>query len=116
MTIDDSVRLFDAEIQARALRAAAKVARLIKVSPAVLQCSSHICVLLPDLSIVARISPATAENVAAGTRELHVTRYLLERGAPVVAPNEIVPSASFIEDGMAVTLWPHIGLKTGDRR
>jgi hypothetical protein len=103
--------MFDAEAQARASRAALKVigfAGVSNASPLLLSCSRHVCILLPDLSLVARISPATAENVAVGTRELLVTRYLLEKGAPVVGPSEMMPSKPFIEDGLAITFWPHV--------
>jgi Phosphotransferase enzyme family len=109
--------MFDAEAQARASRAAVKVARFAgvsKASPFVLSCSRHVCVLLPDLSLVARIFAATAENVAVGTRELHVTRNLLEQGAPVVGPSEMMPSKPFVEDGLAVTLWPYIAHAEAD--
>jgi hypothetical protein len=111
MTIDSSVGMFDAETEARASRAASKAARLLgvsNVSPVVLRRSRHLSLLLPDLSSVARVSWATAENVAAATRALLVTRHLIERGAPIVAPSEMMPSEPFIEDGMAVTLWPHV--------
>jgi Phosphotransferase enzyme family len=111
MTIDSSVAMFDAKAEARASRAAAKAARLLgvsKASPVVLRRSRHISIHLPDLSSVARISWASAENVAAAARELRVTRYLLERDAPVVAPSEMMPSEPLIQDGMAVTLWPHV--------
>jgi hypothetical protein len=103
----------DAGLQARASRAAMKIGGST-ATPVLLRRSRHICLLLPDLSIVARVAPATAESVATGTRELHVARFLHQRTAPVVAPCETMPAEPFVEEGMAVTLWPHVVHDTAD--
>jgi aminoglycoside phosphotransferase (APT) family kinase protein len=103
--------LFDAELIARATRAAVKAGRLIgnsEVNPVVLHCSRHISVHLPELSIVARVMPAHERAMAAAMRELEITRYLYRKHAPVVPPCRTMPRAPFIEDGMAVTLWPYV--------
>jgi hypothetical protein len=103
--------LFNAELQTRALRAAGKAARRLGISdanPVILGRSRDIRVLLPDTAIVARVASATAETIAIGTRELRVTRYLGDKGAPVVAPSAMMPAEPLIVDGMAVTFWPHL--------
>jgi phosphotransferase family enzyme len=46
--------------------------------------------------------------MAVAVRELEVTRYLYRKRAPVVPPCRTMPCAPFIEDGMAVTLWPYV--------
>ena len=98
------------EILARALRAANRVAHRGAGAPeaVVLYRSRRICLLLPELATVARMVPADEANVATEARELAVSRYLAERGAPVVGPAATMPAAPFIEEGMVVTLWPHI--------
>jgi hypothetical protein len=103
--------LFDADLKARATRAAVKAGRLIgdsAVNPVILHCSSHISVHLPELSTVARVMPFSERAMAAAVRELEVTRYLHRKRAPVVPPSRTMPCAPFVEDGMAVTLWPYV--------
>jgi aminoglycoside phosphotransferase (APT) family kinase protein len=95
----------------RARRAAQKVARRIGIAqanPIVLYRSRRVCILLPSSEIVARIAPADDRNIAAENRELAVSRYLIERGAPVVGPSAIMSPEPYIEEGMLVSLWPHI--------
>lgn len=58
--------------------------------------------------------PATAESVASETRELAVTRFLLGKGAPVVAPLSSMPAEPYIAEGMTVTLWPQIAHQKAD--
>ena len=98
------------EVLARALRAADRVVHRGAGAPeaVVLYRSRRICLLLPDLAIVARMAPADDESVACAAREVAVSRYLAERGAPVVGPAAAMPAAASIEEGMVVTLWPHV--------
>jgi hypothetical protein len=108
---EKETELVDAEVRARALRVAAIVARkagIPRTEPVVLSCSRHVCVLLPELSTVARIGPATAADAASAIRELAVTRHLFQAGAPVVPPHEDMPSEPWVEEGMMVTLWPYV--------
>jgi predicted trehalose synthase len=103
--------LFDVDLKARATRAAVKAGRLIgdsEVNPVILHCSRHISVHLPELSTVARVMPASEQAMALAVRELEVTRYLHRKHAPVVPPCLAMPCSPFIEDGMAVTLWPYL--------
>jgi aminoglycoside phosphotransferase (APT) family kinase protein len=99
------------EVLARALRAVDKATgrgNAVKPDPIVLYRSRRICLLLPEMATVARIAPADAESFAASARELAVSRYLSVKGAPVVGPSDAMPSTPFVEEGMTVTLWPHI--------
>lgn len=98
------------EILARALRAANRAAHRGAGAPEaiVLYRSRRLCLLLPELAAVARMAPADDEGVASAVRELAVSRHLAERGAPVVGPAAIMPATPFVEEGMVVTLWPHI--------
>jgi hypothetical protein len=101
----------DDEVLARAMRATAKAASRAGVEtgdPVVLYRSRRICVLLPGSAIVARIVPANDANLVAENRELSVSRYLFAKGAPVVGPSKIMPSEPYSEEGMLVSLWPHI--------
>jgi Phosphotransferase enzyme family len=99
----------DDEVLARAFRAVNKaMGRAIAGDPIVLYRSRRICVLLPETATVARIAPATNENVEASAREVAVSRYLSERGAPVIGPSEAMPSSPYVEEGMIVTLWPNV--------
>ncbi|WP_158814964.1 aminoglycoside phosphotransferase family protein [Methylocapsa sp. S129] len=104
------------EVLTRALRAANRVARRGAGAPeaVVLYRSRRICVLLPELATVARIALADDESLAASARELAVSRYLAARGAPAVGPSQAMPSTPFVEEGMAVTLWPHVAHATAD--
>lgn len=98
------------EILARAFRAVNKAARRGELAgdPVVLYRSRRICLLLPELDVVARLAPADDESVAACDRELSVSRYLAQRGAPIIGPSEAMGSAPLIEEGMVVTLWPYV--------
>jgi aminoglycoside phosphotransferase (APT) family kinase protein len=101
----------------RARRATEKVARRVGLAGAdqiVLYRSRRICILLPSNAIVARIAPADDKNFAAENRELAVSRYLLERGAPVVGPSTMMTSEPYVEEGMLVSLWPHVRHVTAD--
>jgi Phosphotransferase enzyme family len=99
----------DDEVLARAFRAVNKaVGRTNAGDPVVLYRSRRICLLLPETETVARIAPATKENVNVSAREVAVSRYLSERGAPVVGPSDAMPSSPYVEEGMVVTLWPNV--------
>lgn len=95
----------------RALRAVAKATGRrsgAKPDPVVLYRSRRICLLLPELATVARIAPADPASFAASARELAVSRHLAAKGAPVVGPGDAMPATPFVEEGMTVTLWPHV--------
>jgi hypothetical protein len=97
------------EVLARAFRAVNKAARRINAGdPVVLYRSRRICLLLPEISTVARIAPATVDNVKVSALEVAISRYLSQRGAPVVGPSEAMPSAPYVEEGFVVTLWPNV--------
>jgi Ser/Thr protein kinase RdoA (MazF antagonist) len=109
--------LFSPEDKARALRAAAAAAKsagLSTVSPTVLHCARHLSILLPEHSLIARVMPATAVNIEFETRELAVSRFLLEKGAPVVAPPSALSAGPYVIEDLAVTLWPRIAHNKGD--
>jgi hypothetical protein len=74
----------------------------------VLYRSRRVCLLAPEISTVARVTPADVESLDAARRELAVARYLFKRGAPVVAPSRAMPREPYVHDGMIVTLWPHV--------
>jgi hypothetical protein len=99
----------DDEVLARAFRAVNKaMGRTNAGDPVILYRSRRICLLLPETATVARIAPATNENVKASAREVAVSRYLSERGAPVIGPSGAMPSSPYVEEGMIVTLWPNV--------
>jgi Phosphotransferase enzyme family len=101
----------------RAQRAAEKVARragLAGDDQIVLYRSRRICILLPSSATVARIAPADDKNLAVESRELAVSRFLLERGAPVVGPSVTMSLHPYVEEGMLVSLWPHVRHSTAD--
>jgi aminoglycoside phosphotransferase (APT) family kinase protein len=80
----------------------------------VLYRSRRIVLLLPERAVVARTGPSDPTSLAADTRELAVSRYLLERGAPVVGPVEAMGLEPIVEEGVAVTLWPRVEHRTAD--
>ena len=90
----------DDEVLARAFRAVNKaMGRTNAGDPVILYRSRRICLLLPETATVARIAPATNENVKASAREVAVSRYLSERGAPVIGPSGAMPSSPYVEGG-----------------
>jgi len=80
----------------------------------VLHCARHLSILLPEPSLIARVMPATSVNIEFETRELAVSRFLREKGAPVVAPPGSLLAGPYVIDGLAVTLWPQIDHNKGD--
>jgi predicted trehalose synthase len=101
----------DDEVFARALRATKRIARhggAGAAEPVVLYRSRRVCFLLPESATVVRLAPADEENLAAEARELSVSRYLYDKGAPVVGPSPLQPAEPLVEDGMVATLWPNI--------
>ena len=110
-------RRFDDEMLARAIRAATDAVRRSGETAGeakVLYCSRRVVVLFPAIATVARIGPADEANLAADARELSVTRHLMEKGAPVAATSPLMGPSPFVEDGLAVTLWPNIEHETRD--
>jgi hypothetical protein len=102
-------RLAEDEVLARATRAANKAAgRTSARDPIVLYRSRRICLLLPEIETVARIAPATVENIKASEREVAVSRFLSERGAPVVGPSGAMGSSPCVQEGFIVSLWPNV--------
>jgi hypothetical protein len=109
--------LSDQEILARAFRAVERAMRRAgapRVRLEILYRSRRICLLAPEISTVARVTPAEPHGLAAATRELDVARYLSERDAPVVAPSSAMPREPWIEEGMIVTLWRHVAHRKAD--
>ncbi|MGD0190491.1 MAG: aminoglycoside phosphotransferase family protein [Rhizomicrobium sp.] len=101
----------DADIMDRARRAAIAAGRFAGdcgADPVLLDSARHICLLLPELSIVARVFSAGERNIAAAKRELDVARYLAEKGMPVVGPSHAMPPEPLVLEEMSVTLWPFV--------
>jgi Phosphotransferase enzyme family len=98
------------EVLTRALRAADKAARRSPSAPEaiVLYRSRRICLLLPEIATVVRLAPADEASLVAAARELDVSRYLAERGAPVVGPARGAPEKPVVAEGFVATLWPHV--------
>jgi hypothetical protein len=76
--------------------------------------SRRIVLLLPERGIVARTGATDPSSLAADARELAVSRYLVDRGAPVIGPIAAAGLEPLIEEGMAVTLWPRVEHTTAD--
>lgn len=109
--------LFNEEMLERAIRAAKKA--IVRAGDAsgeakVLYRSRRVVLLFPAILTVARIGPADEANLASDARELRITRHLAEKGAPVAAPSAKMGLAPFVEEDLAVTLWPNIDHKTRD--
>jgi hypothetical protein len=108
---------FDDETTARAVGAAKRAAARAGApvgEALVLYRSRRVVVHLPSIATVARIGPADAACLAADMRELSVARRLAGKGAPIVAPSALMGAGPFVEDDLAVTLWPHIDHETRD--
>jgi aminoglycoside phosphotransferase (APT) family kinase protein len=112
----DESHFLDDETLAHAIRAAKAAARRGDADDEVkvLHRSRRVVLLLPAIATVARIGPADDISLASDTRELCVTRHLVEKGAPVAAPSPLMGPMPFVEDGLAVTLWPNIEHETCD--
>jgi len=99
------------EVVARAIRAAHRAAKQTGVTPGepiVLYRSRRVILRFPAIRSVARVGPTDAKSLAGTTRELDVARHLAQRGAPVVGPSKFMGSKPFVDEGVAVTLWPYI--------
>jgi len=98
------------EVLARALRAADRAARRGPSAPEaiVLYRSRRICLLLPEIATVVRLASADEASLEAAARELDVSRYLADRGAPVIGPARGAPPTPVVAEGFVATLWPHV--------
>jgi aminoglycoside phosphotransferase (APT) family kinase protein len=117
MSAQATLRPPDDEKVARAIRAAkAAVQRTVGAvnQVKILYRSRRIVLLLPERGIIARIGVTDPSSLAADTRELAVSRYLVDRGAPVIGPIAAMGLEPLIEEGMAVTLWPRVKHTTAD--
>jgi hypothetical protein len=86
------------------------------VTPRVVGRFSNLVVALDPLPIVARIATATAlvrDAWRFAQREVSICRYLLERGAPVVAPCDSALAGPYIVDGWIISLWQQISILPG---
>jgi hypothetical protein len=104
-----------AAITLRGTAAARRVAERYGVrvdAPVVLAERYALRVHLRPAPLVARVSTLTAvlrhpiESWLA--RELDVTRFLSGRGAPVVAPSDLLPAGPHVEDGLAISFWTYV--------
>ncbi|MBN2526368.1 MAG: aminoglycoside phosphotransferase family protein [Deltaproteobacteria bacterium] len=82
------------------------------VEPIVLADRYAIRVHLSPAPLVARVSTFTAllrpPIEAWLARELDVTRFLHERGAPVVPPSDLIPPGPYLKNGFAISFWTHV--------
>lgn len=102
-------------LTARAVAAAVSVASThgIKVdNPRVLADAYSVRVHLQPTPIVARVSTITAllrppiESWLA--REISVAEFLASRGAPVIAPSDLLPAVPYQSDGLFMTFWRYV--------
>jgi hypothetical protein len=95
-----------------AARSAAIIAKALtgkSVKSTILHASQRITVLLAATSTVAPIVPVGAGNgFDALNRELDVVRHLSRRSAPIVPPSRLYPAGPHIQNGFAMTFWPHL--------
>jgi hypothetical protein len=103
---DDAGR---AALAARAAAAVAAAHGLRVGEPAVLADAYAVRVHLRPAPVVARVSTLTAlmrppiESWLA--REISVAGFLASRGAPVVAPSDLLPPGPHLKDGLALSFW-----------
>lgn len=87
-------------------------------TPKVLKDGSNVVVHLAPAPVVARVATTTAlvrtEVTKWLTRELDVARYLVEQGAPVVAPSGEVDPGPHAYDGYAISLWNYVEHTPGE--
>lgn len=79
-----------------------------QVVPTLLKAAHHTSLLIAKYKIVARVQsgePIAKANECAG-REVVVTRYLADRGAPTLAPIADF-GGPYVRDSIVVTLWPY---------
>jgi Phosphotransferase enzyme family len=99
----------------RPLEAAVSLARahgLAVDEPVVLRDLSNLLVHLRPAPVVARVATTTAAARAGGLdwleREVELARFLVTRGAPVVAPAAELPPGPHLNEGWAITFWHHV--------
>ncbi|WP_416562489.1 phosphotransferase [Nocardia testacea] len=94
--------------------AAGRELGLTVTEPMVLHDVFSVVVHLAPAPVVARIPtvlPHPEDLIALARRqrnELHVTRWLADRGVPVVAPSPLVPHEPVQRDGFSMTLWSFV--------
>jgi hypothetical protein len=80
--------------------------------PVVLRDLSNLLVHLRPAPVVARVATTTAAARGGGLewleREVELARYLVARGAPVVAPAVELPPGPHLHEGWAITFWHHV--------
>lgn len=98
-----------------AAEAAVKVAASLGVcgtDPVVLADGANVVVHLSPAPVVAKVAASTTairHDVAAWLqRELDVTSFLAERGAPVVVPSPEVPATVHHGDGQVMSFWQYV--------
>lgn len=95
-----------------ALDAAVSVAREHELrvdEPRVLKDAHNLLVHLAPSPVVARVGQTMTElRPDAQRHELEVTKWLVERGLPVLPPAAEVPARVHERDGFNVTFWPYV--------
>jgi hypothetical protein len=98
-----------------AAEAAVKVAASLGVrctDPVILADGANVVVHLFPAAVVAKVAASTTavrlEPAAWLQRELDVTGFLAERGAPVVAPSPEVPATVHHGDGQVMSFWRYV--------
>ena len=98
-----------------AAEAAVKVAASLGVrctDPVILADGANVVVHLSPAPVVAKVAASTTairpEPAAWLQRELDVTGFLAERGAPVVAPSPEVPATVHHGDGQVMSFWRYV--------
>lgn len=99
----------------RAVRAAQEIARsfgLIVDDPAILAEGCAVRVHLKPAPLVARVSTLTAllrQPIDVWLRrEVEVAGFLASRGAPVVAPSDLLPAGPHWHNGFCVSFWSYV--------
>lgn len=106
--------LSQTEMIERAHRAALSVATTqgLKVENAkLLHFGCNATIRLYPYDIVARVSGRAggfSSHAAARQREIDVSRYLADAGAPVVSPSSMIDAGLHEEDGVIVSFWEYI--------
>ncbi len=80
--------------------------------PVILADGANVVVHLSPAPVVAKVAASTAavrpEPAAWLQRELDVTGFLAERGAPVVTPSPEVPATVHHGDGQVMSFWRYV--------
>ena len=102
----------DAAVQA-AISVAARLG-MVGVSPAILKDSNHTSILLSPSPIVARVVVASDSAVEKLARELAVSSFMADDGAPVIGPSIDPAPGPHETDGMAMTFWRFVPHRPAD--